>query len=497
MSNKFIVKAISIAVAIAISSPSFALPTGNDFPRKMPMTAYMAKSMASDEDLEKMALKFFNSTSIQNPFTVVNAQLQKEFREQQIGRLSSGDYIGYQTKSDQSLAASAVNKYKMQQAGSISAEKLEKILGAPPPMDMWLPSYITRFLAATYVGGRVVPTWPSNANPLYGSLTGTNNLGEAYWQLNSESPLYNEYKDRKESRFFGRNRYAEFPRLPSSVFDGDIENARILMQNTVIALFYTNMVAELLINSLDKAPEEKKGQNEVSVQSINNKVESNLFRGLDRQEALLSVDMGIWRQPLPSDSTYEAEWAHDIFGNVIGSTEAIDKYKSGAAYIEKAAADMVYIPLSKAGEPIKFLFKPSKMRKLRWALVEFTKKGLEVKTLQDAEREFPIIKNISNSLLALSFTCREELGNRCFDYGFGNFDSGTFGDIETGRVAGVRRWIIIPKTLKTKTELVVDALEEASQQLPDSSVPINKGAEMQLPKPGEKIDFWGLGNQAK
>lgn len=488
MSNKFIVKAISIAVAIAISSPSFALPTGNDFPRKMPLTAYIAKSMASEEDLEKMALKYFNSAGIQNPFSVVDDQIRKEFREQQIGRLSSGDLIGYQTKSDQSLGASTFNKYKMREAGSIGAEKLERILGAKPPMNEWLPSYLTRFVAATYVGGRVIPTWPSGANPLYGSITGTDERGEPFWYINPDSPLYDEYKDRKESRFWGRSRYASFPRLPSSVLDSDIESARVFMHNTVIALLYTHLVAGLF-DEATNVPHVQESVNSVPLPINIRKPKSDLFKALDKEESLFSIGMGFVDYSIPSKATYKSEWAHAIFGGEIGNPNNLDSYKSGAAYIERTASEMIYIPLSKAGEPIKFAFKPIKRGKLRWALVEFSKNGLIVRTLQDETRDFPIVKKLQTFLLPSSYLCQEAFRNSCYDYGFGNFDNEI--------VYGLSRFVKIPKTLHTKTEQFVDALEEASNQLPDSGVQTNKPEDIQLPKPGEKIDFWGSENQAK
>lgn len=475
MANKFTVKAISFAVAIAISSTSFALPTGEDFPRKMPLTAYIAKSMASDEDLEKMASKYFNSTGIQNPFSVVKDQLGKAFYEQQLGRLSSGDSIGYLANSDQSVVASRINRYKMLAADNVDAAKLERILGTTPPMDMWLPSYITRFFAATYVGGRVMPTWPKNAMPLFGSLTGTNERGEPYWYLNSESATYDEYKDRKESRFFGGNRYASFPRLPSSVLDGDIEHARVFMQNTIIALLYTQILSVDFVGD----------------QISKHGIEATLFKPLDRQEALFSIGMGYSKHYIPENSTYKSEWAHTVISNSLSSDDPnlILQFKFGAAAIEKIAADLIYIPLSKAGEPIKFVFKPVNKGRTRWALVEFTNKGLEVRTLQDAEREFPIIKKLGFLNLPNNFMCREDFGNRCFDFFFGNFDSEL--------VVGGRRFVMIPEKLRTKTEQLVDALEEASKQLPAPGVQTKSIEEIQLPKPGEKIDFWELSNPSK
>jgi hypothetical protein len=450
----FAVKAISMAVLMSLNYSAFALPKGDDFPNKLSLNQYIAKSIASDDDLEKMAFKLLNSSSLQTPFTTTFAQKQQLIKEQQTRRLSSGDLVGYLTLSDQSLKASQSYKAALSAADEIDPASLERILGAKPAFDKWFPSYLMRYVAATYLGGRVMPTWPTGTNPLYGSLSGIDERGEVFWHLSDKSPLYSEFKERKEKAFWGRQSYANFPDLPAKVFDSDVDRARVFMVNTVTALFYSQMVAGYFTGT-----------------------KTNLLEGIGKYDSLTKTSS----QKIPPESTYQSEWAHSVIYK-LGDPQLVGLYKSNAAVLESTFSKMYFIPLSKAGEPVKFAFKPLK-DKLRWGLVEFTPNGIEVRTIRTQE-EIPALKDFP--LFSDLATCYSTSWDPCLDYPFGKFNR--------NNVWGADRYVSMPATLKSKASLMVDALEEAAQQLPDTVSQRSKDAAIPLPKPGEKIDFWGSSN---
>lgn len=484
MQTKIVKKAIAVAVAMAISGSSYAtLPKGEDFkPGKMPLRTYLAKSVASEADLEKIAAKYFDDYSTTNPFDIVDSQRLKLMVDQFSQRVMRGDYSGAATKIDSSETAHRMNRFDQKEAAKISDKKLEYILGVEPPFgqDFWLASYMTRYLAATHVGGRVIKTWPEKTKPLYGSLAVQEREGEIDWHLNSESPEYAEYQKRIRDGVTGSVDISKFPRLVARYgkseigggvsgdreVEGEAELARRFMRNTVIAIYVTQMIAYQFYT------EEEREQYQIK----------DLFMPIGGPD--IGWSSGEIRLPLPRDAAYNAQYAQNAIWRLAGTPETFEVLRNGLASIVKSADRTAYVALSKKGEPVKFMFKRADRRKLRWTLVEFTDKGIVTRTIRSERSDFPIYAKTWSPALPPQYTCDGGFVLQCSDFLFGHFSD--------KKLLGMYQVAMIPNELKSKSEVLVDALESGSMNMAETS---RQQALPQLPKAGEMVDFWELSKQ--
>lgn len=423
---------IFLLISLVFSGGGYAaVPTGEDFPKEMPLHDYLVKSIASDADRGKMASSYYGHFSDKNPFdNLISYGLTKVVKGHVDNNMASGDWISFM----QSTPYSVKREQKLEHADAVKYDiaDVEKMIDAKAPFDAWFPSYISWFFAASSEGGKVLKSWASGTDPLVGTIIylHKDNNGKVLKyipDLNSEfgkkakAQWEKEQKDGAEiginiSAF--KNLVRKFEHVSAAVakppgLSDDQSHAYQLMKGTTLAIELTQALELRIL-----PPGEAKEVATTPLGAYSNKQEADMASGSMAKSIKIPV----------SKDEKRTDYARGFFESMSPNDADIDLI----AKMEDLVSKWYYVPLSKKSEPIKYAYRPiSGFKKMMaWTVVEFTEKGIQTRSLSPVEER----KMFQNFRWQWSPTespygeprCDgwEISNNPCLRYRFGHFGNG-------------------------------------------------------------------------
>lgn len=426
------VRKIAFLVSLAFSGVGYAaVPTGEDFPKVMPLHDYLVKSIASDADRKSMALSYYGHFSEKSPFKNLVAYKLKKVVESQINaNMAYGDWMPFMQTTPYSVKREQKHEYA--DSGKYNISDVEKMIDSKAPFDDWFPSYVSWFFAASSEGGKVLNGWPSGTDPLVGTIIhlqrdSNSNVLKFIPDLNSEfgTKIKAQWdKEQKDGAAVGVNISAfanlvrKFEHVTAAVakppgLSDDQSHAYQFMKSVTLAILYSQALETRFLPTGE-------GKEIAS---------APLGAYLDKQDANMASGWSAKAIKIPvAKDEKRTDYARGFFESLSSNGADLNLIDS----MEELVSKWYFLPLSKMGEPVKFAYRPITgfKRMMGWTLVEFTEKGIQTTSLSPVEER----KMTEKFRWQWSYnespyghpSCDgwKNSNNPCRQYRFGNFGNG-------------------------------------------------------------------------